>query len=228
MMRPRPAVLMLILSGMTLIATPLAIAVAGSADVAPVVESIGDRHAAPPLITAPSSATAPGPRAVAPGVSITAVERAAATVPAPARIDIPSLDVAAPVVRVGLDAHQAVEVPEDIATVGWYSLGVAPGSPAGSAVIVGHRDGRVAGHGAFYDLARLTPGDRIIVTDAAGRTLAYEVVAREVVDKQMLPTSDLFAIDGPPRLTLITCGGWYDRDAGGYQANVIVTAVPMG
>ena len=229
MMRPRPAVIVLILSGMTLIATPLAIAVAGSPTVP--VTSVGERHA---TIAAALEGTA-DPRAplsvpwpdgaAAPGVSIAQAERAAA-VYAPALIQIPALDVTAPVMPVGLDAAQAIQIPEDIGSVGWYSLGVAPGSRVGSAVIVGHRDGRVAGHGALYDLARLEPGNRILVVDTAGRELRFAVVAREVVAKSLLPADDLFAVDGPARLTLITCGGTYDRDRGGYQANVIVTAVP--
>ena len=35
------------------------------------------------------------------------------------------------------------------------------------------------------------------------------------------------AIEGDPRLTLISCGGYYDRANGGYQDNVVVTAVPV-
>jgi sortase (surface protein transpeptidase) len=142
-------------------------------------------------------------------------------------VTAPTIGVDAPVVPVGLDEARAVEIPADIATVGWYSLGVAPGSQVGSAVLVGHRDGRVDGRGALYHLAGLAPGDRIEITDAMARQLVFTVVAREVVAKAVLPTDDLFAIDGPPRLTLITCGGEYVRDEGGYQANVIITAVPV-
>ena len=55
----------------------------------------------------------------------------------------------------------------------------------------------------------------------------YEVVAREVVAKNLLPTSDLFAENGPERLTLISCIGYFDRDGDGYRENVVVTAVPV-
>ena len=228
MMRPRPAVIVLILSGMALIATPVAIAVAGPPSAQAPVVSLGDRHAsAEPA----SSIPVPSPAsnitdALAPGISIAQVERASA-VYAPVRVRIPAIDVDAPIVPVGVDQSRAVEIPEDIATIGWYSLGVAPGSASGSAVLVGHRDGRVQGRGALYDLARLVPGDRIDVTDARSRQLTCTVVAREVGAKAVLPTDDLFAIDGPPRLTVITCGGEYVRDGGGYQANVIITAVPL-
>ena len=48
----------------------------------------------------------------------------------------------------------------------------------------------------------------------------------ESIPKKKLPIDDVFATDGSPRLTLITCGGYYDRSNGGYQDNVVVTAVP--
>ena len=61
---------------------------------------------------------------------------------------------------------------------------------------------------------------------ADGTVVAYRIVAREFIDKQALPVANLFSRDGPPRLTLITCGGDYDRAGGGYQDNVVVTAIP--
>ena len=68
---------------------------------------------------------------------------------------------------------------------------------------------------------------RSIVKTSAGDELPYEVVARESILKKRLPYEELFAVDGPPRLTLISCGGYYDPNNGGYQDNVVVTAVPM-
>lgn len=149
----------------------------------------------------------------------------AEVVPIPVQIDIPSLRVATGVLPVGLDAAQAVDIPTDITKVGWYELGVPPGASRGSAVIVGHRDGKEQGHGVFYDLGRLSPGDQISVVNSAQKTLTYRVVARQFISKKRLPVQELFAVTGPPRLTLISCGGYYDRDNGGYQDNVVVTAV---
>ena len=57
--------------------------------------------------------------------------------------------------------------------------------------------------------------------------LRYRVVSRELISKKRLPLEELFAIDGPARLTLISCGGYYDHDNGGYQDNVVVTAIPL-
>ena len=52
------------------------------------------------------------------------------------------------------------------------------------------------------------------------------VVDVERVDKTRLPTAQLFARDGPPLLTLITCGGEFDRAAGHFRDNVVVHARP--
>jgi hypothetical protein len=49
-----------------------------------------------------------------------------------------------------------------------------------------------------------------------------------VYRKGDLPLERYFARDGAPRLTLITCTGPFDRPAGGYRDNLVVTAVPTG
>ena len=66
-----------------------------------------------------------------------------------------------------------------------------------------------------------------MVLNSAGDELAYKVVSRESIVKKRMPLEELFAIDGPPRLTLISCGGYYDKDNGGYQENIVVTAVQV-
>ena len=52
------------------------------------------------------------------------------------------------------------------------------------------------------------------------------MVARERYRKTTIPLDRYFARDGAPRLTLITCGGPFDRTTGHYRDNVVVTAVP--
>lgn len=153
----------------------------------------------------------------------------AAPVPAPSRVRIPAIDVDTVVVPVGLDSANSVIVPDDISTVGWYRRGAAPGSAEGSSVLVAHRDGRKQGHGAFYYLGSLDVGDRVIVTTTAGGKVPYRVVSRETLEKSAFASAapNLFAVDGQPRLTLISCGGAYDASAGGYQSNIVITAVPQ-
>ena len=94
-------------------------------------------------------------------------------------------------------------------------------------MLVAHRDSRTQGHGVFYDFGRLDVGDSVTVRNDAGENLKYSDVSHESIRKKRLPYEELFAIDAPPRLTLISCGGYYDPNSGGYQDNVVVTAVPQ-
>ncbi len=64
------------------------------------------------------------------------------------------------------------------------------------------------------------------MTNTAGRVLHYQVTARVSYPKAALPTS-LFRTDGPPTLTLITCGGPFDSATRHYRDNVVVAAAPI-
>ncbi|GAA4694003.1 class F sortase [Pseudonocardia yuanmonensis] len=152
---------------------------------------------------------------------------AAAVAPTHLRVDRADTTVIdAPLLPVGVDDAGRMSVPEDVSAVGWYRFGPAPGDPRGSAVLAGHVDDRIQGPGAFHGLARLSPGDRLTVALSDARVLAYVVADVGRVAKAALPTGELFGRDGPPRLTLVTCGGPFDRGTRDYRDNVVVTAVP--
>lgn len=222
MRRPRPALIVTALSALVLMSVPFGVAVAGSNASAP-VEQAGDRspfarEAAPPASASPADPSLAFPR----------VEQVVdVPQPVPVSLSIPRLDVRAEIDQVGVESDGWVEIPEDVARVGWYRFGAAPGAASGSAVIVGHRDGWNVGAGALYDLAQVEPGDDIVVEREDGSAIAYRVVSREAIDKADLPTDELFSEAGDPRLTLISCIGYFDRDNGGYLQNIVVTAVPL-
>jgi LPXTG-site transpeptidase (sortase) family protein len=88
-------------------------------------------------------------------------------------------------------------------------------------------DDRVQGRGAFYALTDLAEGDRVEVDLADGGVVAYEVTRVERIDKDQLPVDQLFARDGAPVLTLVTCGGEFDSARRSYRLNVVVTAEPV-
>ena len=146
----------------------------------------------------------------------------------PARLSIQRLGVNATVIPVGLDEKQGVAVPENIDIVGWYQPGVSPHMSLGSAALVGHRDGAGGGKGVFLRIGELQTSDRITVVNRDGREIVYEVALVELIGIDRFPQEAprLFAENGPRKLTLISCGGAYDRDKGGYQANIVVTAKP--
>ena len=175
--------------------------------------------AVPPIAVAP---IAVAPIAVA---AVAAADRGDG-VP-PARIRLPSLGVDTAVVAVGVDGRGEMAVPEDVRQTGWYRFGPAPGSAAGSSVVSGHVDDAVQGRGAFYRLVDLAVGDPVVVTTVAGVDLTFRVSTVRRIPKSTLPVDELFARDGPPHLTLVTCGGAFDRASGSYRDNVVVTALPV-
>ncbi|GAA1924822.1 hypothetical protein GCM10009716_36390 [Streptomyces sodiiphilus] len=175
------------------------------------------------------AATSPGPApgAVVPGPGPDAAGEDPPAAPDPVRLRMPGLGVDAAVDPVGVAADGGVEIPEDAARTGWYRFGPAPGSAAGSAVIVGHVDDRTGDLGVLAALYEVRPGDEVSVERSGAPPVRYEVTARRVVPKEELP-EEVFRRDGSPVLTLITCAGPYDRDNGGYRSNMVVTAVAAG
>jgi len=146
----------------------------------------------------------------------------------PIRVSIQSLSVQSNVMPVS-SYGGVMEIPEDISKVGWYVGASSPGDAQGSAVLVGHRDGVGSGRGAFYGIEELERGDAISITTSEGIQMTYLVVEVDVVDKDSIEdiATLIFTRSGDPRLTLITCGGAYVKNDGGYESNVIVTAIPQ-
>jgi sortase (surface protein transpeptidase) len=145
---------------------------------------------------------------------------------APARVAVPARGLDAPLDPVGTAPDGQMAIPDDVDRAGWYRFGPVPGAP-GSAVVAGHVDDAEQGLGAMAALRAAEPGDEVVVTDAAGAVTRWRVVSRESLDKQALPVDVLFRRDGPPRLTLVTCGGPFLPEVGGYRDNVVVVAEPL-
>ena len=212
--RPRPAILVLIVSLTALIITPIWLLVSGSGSSDNSIESAGQSRQTQVQLSP------------TPTIGTRVITDAPPKVAAPATLSIPALDVEADIRPVGVDKDNQVIIPEEIEAVGWYKFGATPGSGQGSSVIVGHRDGRNYGKGAFYNLGVLEPGDEITVSNADGANLTYRVTGRESIYKEELTIRELFREQGSEVLTLISCSGYYVPGEG-YDQNVIVTAVPI-
>jgi LPXTG-site transpeptidase (sortase) family protein len=168
-----------------------------------------------------------------PGTSVVtgSALRSASSIPAtlpqpltadPIRLSIPSLSIDAPIVPVGIQPDKSMEIPGAV-EAGWYRLGATPGATKGSAVLAGHVD-RSGRRGVFFDLRKLNIGSEVTVEDADGKQHHYIVSERFQTDKDELPSSELFRTDGPPTLTLITCGGRYRTNQRTYDDNIVVRA----
>ncbi len=147
--------------------------------------------------------------------------------PKPVRARIGSVGINAAVRPVGVQADGQMQLPADPRVLGWYRYGMAPASGRGATVLAGHLDAEGFGIGPLVGLRDVQVEDTVVVTVADGRTQQYVVEKVRRFDRQGLPQS-LFSRTGLERLHLITCGGAYDPDNGGYQKNLVVTAVLVG
>jgi hypothetical protein len=132
-----------------------------------------------------------------------------------------------PIVPMKVDGAGAMALPTKPTEIGWYAYGPRPGDPQGSAVLGGHIDTREFGIGPLAGLRRLRTGDVIVVRTTTGRE-TFRVTSVRLIRKRVLPLHTLFDRDGDRLLRIITCGGPYIRSRGGYQDNLVVTAIPDG
>lgn len=150
-----------------------------------------------------------------------------APAPPPLGLRIPSVDVDMPIAATGVQDDGQMALPENPNVIGWYKFGAMPGDKRGSAVLGGHVDSIADGVGPLSRLASVEVGERVVVTDDEGRPVRYEVTSVERITKAALPVDVLFRPDGPHQLAVITCGGRYIPDAGGYEDNIVVLARPV-
>jgi LPXTG-site transpeptidase (sortase) family protein len=145
----------------------------------------------------------------------------------PVGLRLSSIDVDAPIVPTGVDQRTGqMDVPGNVRDVAWYEFGSVPGEE-GSAVLAAHVDLASQGPGVFFNLRTVDAGDIVEVSFSDGSASVFRVEARTVYQKDELPLDTIFAREGAPVLTLITCGGGFSESSGSYDSNVVVYAVPI-
>jgi LPXTG-site transpeptidase (sortase) family protein len=143
----------------------------------------------------------------------------------PERIALPG-GVYAAVVPVATAGRELV-IPEDPGKVGWWDGSSYVGDEYGSTVIAGHVDSLDRGIGFFFRLWNARVGERVVLSAGTERQ-AYRITAlRQVPRTDLVDDEEVFAVDGPPRLVLVTCAGEFRTDRGGYSRNLVVIATPV-
>jgi hypothetical protein len=153
-----------------------------------------------------SHAMAPAPQAQVP------------TAP-PVQLLIADLNVHRAVEPVGVSRSGVIDVPVNAWNAGWYSGGPVPGAP-GDSVIEGHA-GYPGQPMIFGKLATLRPGAQVVVVLSDGSRELFLVTSMSSVPVGTAPPG--FAEPyGPPRLTLITCTGYFNQDTYSYSSRLAV------
>jgi sortase (surface protein transpeptidase) len=209
--QPRPAA--------TALSTPTAHAPAQQLRAASPMSTARPTEHATPVVTA---TTAPTPPPTPPPTPAPTLAPTPTPFRVPVELRIPRIGLDAPVLAVGVTDDGTLGVPPDDASVGWYEFGAVPGQ-VGSAVLDGHVDSRT-GPAIFYRLDELAPGDEIEVRLADGSAARFMVRETGLYWLADAPLERVFGPSDRSQLVLITCGGPFDRAAGGYQQRRIVFA----
>ncbi len=145
----------------------------------------------------------------------------------PRSLNISGVNIKAPIVPEFVTGV-TLDLPADPNVVGWWANGAAPGSPVGTVLLAAHIDSKEYGKGVMVSLKNTAIGSTVTITGDAGQKPAvYKVQARRSYSKSSLPFNELFAQGDNHRLVIVTCGGTYNKDAGGYSDNVVVVATPI-
>jgi LPXTG-site transpeptidase (sortase) family protein len=196
----RPAAVVATVAGLAAVA-------AGAAGLA-LARADGPAWPAAAVLRPPAGPIAAAPRPDAPAVAL------------PVALTIPAIGVQTSLIRLGLTASGALQVPPAASIAGWYTGSPRPGA-IGSAVIAGHIDS-YAGPGIFYELSRLRPGDRVYVKRADGTLAVFRVMSVRTYPKDDFPTQLVYGPAPDAELRLITCGGTFDPSLRSYLSNVVV------
>jgi hypothetical protein len=144
----------------------------------------------------------------------------------PLRIAIPAVKVDSLVNPIGLADDGTLAVPQPgplLDQAAWFKNSPTPGQP-GPAIIEGHVDSD-QGPSVFFELGKLRPGNKILVTRADGVRVTFTVNAVRDYQKSKFPTEVVYGSKnlGQPQLRLITCSD-FDKSIRHHVGNEVVFA----
>lgn len=141
----------------------------------------------------------------------------------PRYISIPSIKVGKTrVIQLGLTKNNQIAVPSNIFDAGWYNNSSRPGDN-GAMFIYGHVSSWQA-DGIFYNLNKLRPGDKIVVTRGDNKQYTYQVDSTKVYSHDSV---DMKAVLSPvnssrPGLNLMTCTGTVIKGTSEFSERLVV------
>jgi Sortase domain len=143
----------------------------------------------------------------------------------PLSMDIPAIGVHSELLRLGVTADGAIQVPSLTTSAGeaaWFKYSATPGQ-IGAAVIEGHVDS-YQGPAVFFRLGALRPGDTVDVTLTDGVMAIFRVTAVREYLKTSFPAKTIYGPTNYAALRLITCGGAFDPATRHYLSSTVVFA----
>lgn len=190
-----------------------------------VIDSSSPAPSAPSTPSAPESgSTADSSPDTDPDPSSAATQQVPLGPSQPVSMTIPAIDVQTEVFDIGKAADGTLAVPQpgpNLDKAAWFENSPTPGQ-RGPSVIEGHVSTNENGPSVFFNLAKLSPGNKISVNRRDGSTAVFRVDALREFSKNRFPTDLVYGGDiSKPTLRLITCSS-FDSSVGRHTSNLIV------
>lgn len=134
-------------------------------------------------------------------------------------VRLPSFGVSAPIVRVGVDTSETMVVPHNARDVAWLDQGPFPGDTR-NVVLAGHIN-YSRQQGSFGRLQQMQPGD-IVEIDMDGKHYQFRITWTCLFDRSSGEAERIMGTTNVPSVTLISCGGVFDRSARTHNKRVAV------
>lgn len=136
----------------------------------------------------------------------------------PIKLELPSIYVSAPIYGVGLAPNGAMDTIDNARDIAWYQYSSIPGQE-GNALLAGHRDwGKQLG--TLFYMETMDIGEELIITYEDGHKETFQLVSNEIYLASEVP-EHVMELDGESRITIITCGGKFNRKTGHYDSRVV-------
>lgn len=141
----------------------------------------------------------------------------------PRAIEIGGQEIAGCIQKVGVDQNNAIAVPSNVHLAGWYVNSPLPGQN-GVSIIDGHVLGRYV-DAIFTNLKDIREGEIVRIQFGDMSWKEFEVVEVLDVSSEEANTKVFEQLTGvESQLTLITCGGNFDKALQTYDRRVLVRA----
>ncbi|HLF71890.1 MAG TPA: class F sortase [Dehalococcoidia bacterium] len=140
------------------------------------------------------------------------------------RLILPSVGIDAPVVIGNVDDDGRMQAPSGPTEVAWYGFSAHPGA-TGNVVMAAHVDYIDYGPAAFWRLRDVKAGDEVTVTLDDGASFVYRIVSSIYYDAEDAPVAEIVGPTPNQTITLITCGGVFDKSVREYDQRLVVRGV---
>ena len=140
--------------------------------------------------------------------------------PTPYKVELPTMGRVQPIVRVGIDKDRRMVVPKNARDVAWLDQGPIPGRTR-NVVLAGHIN-YSGQRGSFEGIGQMKKREDIYLVLKNGKKMHFKVAWVCTFPRDTKHAAQIMGNTSVTSVTLVSCGGTYDRSAGTHDKRIVV------